>query len=47
MKRLVIIFLFTLFILSACEKRKPEVEIPLPTEPPNLKEMKPTSSPNQ
>lgn len=32
-------------LLSACEKAKPDVELPLPSEPPNPAMMQPTSDP--
>jgi hypothetical protein len=46
MKRLVLLFLLILFILPGCEKKKPEIEIPMPTEPPNPAEMQPAGPPS-
>ncbi|MBU0706093.1 hypothetical protein KJ657_04520 [Patescibacteria group bacterium] len=45
MKRLAILFLLILFILPGCEKKKNDIEIPLPTEPPNPEEIRPTGPP--
>gem|GEM_PF-6257166 len=45
MKRLSLILLLILFILPGCEKRKPAIEIPMPTQPPNPANMQPTSPP--
>ncbi|MFH0838316.1 MAG: hypothetical protein V1880_03560 [Patescibacteria group bacterium] len=45
MKRLAIIFLLILFVLSGCEKPKREIEIPMPSEPPHPEEIRPTSPP--
>lgn len=42
MKRLATLLLLILFVLPGCEKRKPEIEIPMPTEPPNPEEIRPT-----
>lgn len=45
MKKLSALFLLSLFLLCACEKRKPDVEIPLPDAPPDIHQMQPTSPP--
>lgn len=45
MKRLAVILLLMFFILSGCEQRKPAIEIPMPTTPPNPAEMQPTGPP--
>jgi len=46
MKKLVLILLLAAFILPACEKKKNDIDMTLPTEPPNLELMQPTGPPN-
>jgi len=40
MNKLVTILLLAAFVLPACEKKKNDIEIPLPSEPPNLENFK-------
>jgi uncharacterized lipoprotein YajG len=46
MKKLVFLLLLATFILPACEKKKNDIEIVMPTSPPDLQQMQPVTSPD-
>lgn len=45
MKRLATLLLLILFVLPGCKENAPEIDMVMPTEPPNPVEMQPTSPP--
>jgi hypothetical protein len=45
MKKFILVLLLAVFLLPACERKKNDIEGPVPSSPPDLEMMKPTGPP--